>query len=194
MTIKKMIGAAALMGLMASANAASISLVYTGANDTDGTGAVIAAIGDVVTFDVVMDFSGDGERTLGGGFDIAFDTAGLAFESYQVADFGDPFFSRPADLLDGLLESGAFGDFGGLSGPATVASVAFTVVGVGEYDISTSGTMGDGGPFISAIDFTTELDVDYFGARVSSVPVPAAVWFMLSGLGALVGFGRRKAA
>ncbi|MEM9270258.1 MAG: VPLPA-CTERM sorting domain-containing protein [Pseudomonadota bacterium] len=54
--------------------------------------------------------------------------------------------------------------------------------------------MGIAGPWVSAADFVTELDPTYGSATVNAVvPVPAAVWFMLSGLAALFGI-RRQAA
>ncbi|MFK7886460.1 MAG: VPLPA-CTERM sorting domain-containing protein [Gammaproteobacteria bacterium] len=193
MTIKKMIGAAALMGVMASANAASMSLMYTGDNQMID-GVIQAEGGDALTFDLIMDFSGDGEITLGGGFDINFDAAGLTFDTYQSAGLGEASFGRDPEVQDGRLFSGAFGAFAGLTGPATVATITFIANGeAGLFNVSPSGTDGIGGPFISAVDFITVLDVDYNGADVQVVPVPAAVWFMLSGLGALVGFGRKSA-
>lgn len=195
MTIKKVIGAAALMGMMASANAASLSLVYTGDNMIADDGAIMAANGDMLTFELIMDFSGDGEITLGGGFDINFDTAGLQFVSYDSAGLGEASFGRDPDVEDGRLFSGGFGAFAGLTGPDLVATITFMAQGApGDYNVSPSGTTGIAGPFISAIDFISIIEPDFNGADVRIIPVPAAVWFMLSGLGALVGFGRRKAA
>lgn len=192
MTIKKVIGAAALMGMMASANAASLSLVYTGDADTAADGAILVQSGDSVTFDLIMDFSDD--PTIGGGFDINFDSAGLMFESYVGAGLGDADFGRDPDVEDGRLFSGAFGSFNVLTGPELVATITFTAMGApGDYNVSPSGTTGPGGPFIDGT-FINTITPDFNGADVRIVPVPAAVWFMLSGLGALVGFGRRKAA
>ncbi|MFK8016595.1 MAG: VPLPA-CTERM sorting domain-containing protein [Gammaproteobacteria bacterium] len=193
MTIKKMIGAVALMGLMASANAASVSLIYTGGNDIDDDGAILAAGGDVLSFDLVMDFTD--RITLGGGFDVNWDTAGLGNVEYTSAGFGDPSFGRDPVMEDGRLFNGAVGNFNGLT-EGTIASISFTVIGTeGDFAIAPSGTDGDSGPWIDGITFVDVIEnVEYNGANVRVVPVPAAVWFMLSGLGALIGFGRRKAA
>jgi len=158
-------------------------------------------IGVTVAFDLIMDFSGtqliggteQSEITLGGGFGVNFDASILQFASYDSAGLGDPFFGRDPDVMDGLLESGAFGDFNGLTGPDLVATMSFIAVAGGDTSIALSATAGDAGPFISAADFTTILDVEFGSADVAVVPVPAAVWFMLSGLGALVGFGRKSA-
>jgi hypothetical protein len=207
MTIKKMIGAAALMGVMASANAASLSLVYTGENAVVD-GVVQAEAGDALTFDLIMDFSGmqmigdsmQSEITLGGGFDIAFDSSLLAFDSYvgnENAGF-ESSFTRDPEVEDGLLTGGAFGAFGGLTGPDLVATITFIAAeGPGGATTIALGadTSGTAGPFVSAIDFATLLNVEFgsVDVEVAPIPVPAAVWFMLSGLGALVGFGRKSA-
>ena len=200
MSIKKIIGATALMGMMATASASSVSLVYTGDNMIDADGAILSEVADTLTFDLIIDFSdvvpvpGGLGGTIGGGFDVNFDTAGVEFGEYNSAGLGDPFFGRDPVVEDGRLFNGAIGDFGGLM-TGTIASISFTVIGTaGDYLIAPSGTDGDSGVFISGNDFISPLAVDYFGQTVRVVPVPAAVWFMLSGLGALIGFGRRKAA
>lgn len=196
MTIKKVIGAAALMGLMASANAASLSLVATSGQGTADDGAILVGLNDgdrTVTFDLVADFSD--VSTIGGGFSIAWDTAGLDFVSYESAGAGDPAFGQDPQLMDGMLFDGAIGNFNPLEGVFNIGTVTLSAAGgPGDYMASVLATTGIGGPWISGVDFVSELDIDYGDATVRVVPVPAAVWFMLSGLGALVGFGRRKAA
>lgn len=186
MTIRKIIGALALMGLMASANAASISLVPT--SSVDGV-----APGDIVSFDVIMDFTD--QSTIGGGFDIVFDETALMFVGLNNAQLGDPSFGRDPDVLPGLLESWAFANFNPLTGPDLVGSVQFQVLSgfVGVTTVATQATSGIGGPFVDGTDFVSLIDVQYNSVDVSAVPVPAAVWFMLSGLGALIGFGRKAA-
>lgn len=196
MTIKKLIGAAALMGVMATANAASVSLVYTAGSTIDEAiaddGAILANSGDMLTFELVMDFTDI--PTLGGGFDINFDTGGLSFVSYDSAGLGEPSFGRDPDVEDGRLFSGAVGAFGGIT-EGLIATITFMAgQTAGDYGVAPSGTDGIAGPWIDFADFITLIEPDYNGATVRVVPVPAAVWFMLSGLGALVGFGRRKAA
>lgn len=201
-TIRKVIGAAALTALMASANAASLSLVYSGDNDVSAGGVIQAQVGDALAFDLIMDFSGmqliggvmASEITIGGTFDIVFDTDGLIFDSYQSAGLGDPDFGRDPDVQDGLLFSGGFGSFAGLTGPALVATITFIANGdAGIYRVTTFGNSGIANGFLSALDLFTWLEVDFNGADVQIVPVPPAVWFLLSGLGALVGFARKSA-
>lgn len=205
MTIRKMIGAAALMGVMASANAASISLVYTGGASlgTDTDGAALAAVGDVLSFDIVADFTD--QPTIGGGWDIAFNSDAFAYGEYTLDPTGlgpgvlDPgFSSAPCTTTTcedpGVLLSAAFGNFNGYGLDAVVASITFTAVAEGDINFVLSDNILPAGSFIDAATFA-EIAVDYSNqATARVVPVPAAVWFMLSGLGALVGFGRRKAA
>lgn len=200
MSICKLIGAAIVALCMSSAHAVSLSLVYTGGSSVDeprpadGDGAILANNGDVLTFELIMDFSD--WPTIGGGFDINFDAAGLSFLSYQSAGLGDPDFGRDPDVEDGRLFSGAFGSFNGLVGPDLVATIQFVVDGVpfaDPYDLSPGDTTGPGGPFI-AFDVFDVLHPEFSGESVRVVPIPPALWLLTSGLCALAGLKRRKSA
>ncbi len=177
----KTLGALVLMSLVAGANAASISLMPT-------SNTMNLSAGDVVTFDIVMDFSG--EPTIGGSFDVAFDSSALRFDSFfREPSIGIPEFSRDPDILDGLLENWMVGSFNGLLPVATLGNVAFSV-------LPTMGTMTNialqdtnsatGFPWQDGFD--TVYAVNYNSVELSRIPVPAAVWFMLSALGALFRF------
>lgn len=186
MTFKliKISAAIMLISLVSSVNAASVSLV-----PTSNVNNVLA--NDIVAFDIIMDFTDI--PTLGGGFDVAFDSAFLQFESYTSAGLGDPDFGRDPDIMAGLLESAAFGDFNGLSGPALVGSVNFSVLpalGDGLTSIMTQATNGIGGPFVSAIDFVSIIPVTYNRVDITGVPVPAALWLFGSALLGLAGLIR----
>ncbi|MFK8014670.1 MAG: VPLPA-CTERM sorting domain-containing protein [Gammaproteobacteria bacterium] len=128
----------------------------------------------------------------GGGFDVNWDTAGLGNPEYTSANFGDPSFGRDPVVEDGRLFNGAVGSFNGLT-VGTIASISFTVIATeGDFDITPGGTDGDSGPWIDA--FALELIYpDYNGATVRVVPVPATIWFLGTGLAALLGFSRRRA-
>lgn len=190
-----------IIGLTAAttANAASIYLVQASNHAVASDGAILVSSGDEVTLDVWMDFSGPDEITLGGGYDVLFDSNLLAFDNwtqYSWFCFGDPCWIRDPDLLDGLLESANFGSFQGVTGPAVVAQVTFVVIGTGlsgDTTIGTSATNGIAGPFISGIDYVSELDVDFHGITLRAIPIPAAAWLLLSALCLGGGLVRRKA-
>ncbi|MFK8017492.1 MAG: hypothetical protein AB8G17_18860 [Gammaproteobacteria bacterium] len=179
-----------LMAFYANAvQAANMSLVYTGAGEVAEDGAVLVQNGDVVTFDIVADFSGPGEITIGGFFDVIFDSSLIELDDYFytfAACGGDPCqLPQPQDI-GGRLESFGFGVFGGLTGPTAVASVSFFYVGEGNGSDTVISTDASAlGGFISELDFVTELPVDFYGVTLRQVPVPAAVWLLLGALGAL---------
>lgn len=184
---------AALVVLLSplASNAASISL---NPGLVDGV-----SNGDVISFDIVMDFSDN--PTLGGGFDIVFDSSALQFESFfRDPAIGDPSFSRDPDILDGLLESWAVGSFTGLPNVATLGSVQFSVLstmGASTF-VATRDTTGIGGPWISSITFVDIIPVDYFGAEVrrgagpgpAPVPEPGTLTLLSLGL-AGIAFAKR---
>ena len=128
----QLLTAALLLICVASTNAASIFLTYTGNNDVAGDGAVIVASGDVLQFDIIMDFSGSGEAVLGGGFDINFDGALVRVTQFaNVFQCGGDicdFFPEP-QMLDGVLQSIFFASFSGVTGPALLGRISFEFVG-----------------------------------------------------------------
>ena len=71
-----------------SANAASLSFVYTGDNDVDSDGTVVAAVNDLLTFDIVMDFTDD--PTIGGGYSVSFTAETLRFGGRSGCQNLDP--------------------------------------------------------------------------------------------------------
>ncbi|MFK7888142.1 MAG: hypothetical protein AB8G16_14880 [Gammaproteobacteria bacterium] len=183
----------ALSGL--SAHAASISLVPTSATTA-------LSAGDIVDFDVVMDFSTNdsglgSDITLGGGFDLLWDPAAMTFHGLTLSGIDENDFAPgDPDIFPGLAFNWSFGVFGGISGPALVGTISFEVLAGAPATsmISGRGTDGIGGPFVSALDFVTLLDVNYNAVEITTVPVPAALWFMLGGLGALLRLGRARGA
>jgi hypothetical protein len=142
--------------MVSNVGAQSISLVPTSAVDNVNNG-------DTVSFNVVMDFSGYPNGTLGGGFDINFDSSALQFGGLTRNVVGDPAFGRDPDIFDGLLESWAHGDFNGLPAFAVLGNVWFQVLPTmgASTAVSTSATNGVAGPWIDGTDFVTLIPVVY---------------------------------
>ncbi len=156
-----------------------------------------------------MDFSDD--PTLGGGFDIIFDPSLVSYvpNSY-ITDpllLSDPDFTRDdnplvtdptkqVEIQADRLAGAAFGNFGGLAGPALVGPLLFTAdaAGTAVFSLGASTSTAVGG-FSSAITFTEQFP-NFIGTTVtiSEVPVPAAVWLFGSGLLGLIGIARRRTA
>ena len=180
--------AGAVLGLFAPL-AQSASVFVSPANSTvnlsDGT----------ATLELFMDFTGS--PTVGGGVDFTVSGAGT-LATFTPSDWfstvADPFFSgfsfeRPP--ADGDLEV-HFGSFFGLSGLNKVGDLTINVLDLGDISvaISINSFFGDFFP----TQGLEPLQVDLIGAELTVVPVPAAVWLFLSGLGVLAGFRRRAQA
>lgn len=190
MKIKSIFGGA-ITGLILShtpiLHAASISFSNT---------SVTAELGDLITLDVLMDFTGD--PTLGGGTDIFYDASVLSYQSFGFTSTSlalDTDFSRSPDVLSNELEGLSFGNFNGLSGPGVVGTLTFQVIAFGDVVLSMAETdnLLAGGAFTSATTFTSQA-VNFGTAGVTIVPVPAAVWLFGSGLIGLVGVAKRSKA
>lgn len=197
--------AATLLGLASvSAQAVTLSII---------TSTPSVKVGDTIELQVLMDFSDD--PTLGGGFDIIFDPSLVAYvpNSY-ITDLSlgsDPDFTRDdnplvtdptkqVEIQADRLAGAAFGNFGGLAGPASVGPLSFTadVAGTAVFSLGASTSAVVGG-FFSAVTFTEQFP-NFIGTTVTitpitpEVPVPAAVWLFGSGLLGLIGIARRRTA
>ena len=172
--------AVASLGLALPASAGTINLSPTSAS---------VGVGDTVSVDVVFDFS-DG-AILGGGFDVFFNSAVLGFVSFEFEDSAsvgdDPSFRRAPDVLAGELNGIGFGNFEGIDGASLLGVLTFEALAVGTSALTLA--ENEGGPpdnpggFFSIAG--TPIDVDFGGADVAVVPLPAGLLLMLSALGAL---------
>jgi len=183
-----LVSAFVLGGLSMAANAASVSLQPA---------TVDVHVGDSFGVDVWWDFTG--EATLGGGTDATWDPAGLSFVSLVFDDNPDfdPAFTRQGEVSPGLIDGFATGNFNGLAGdgPLYIATITFTALTEGSFVIDLAEDTGIAGPFVS-IAGQLYPDLVFSGATVNvsggAVPLPAALWLMIGGLGTLLGY-RRKA-
>lgn len=141
--------------------------------------------GDDVSLDLNMDFTD--EETVGGGVDISIGT-NLQFVSFDYdPNFGDdPAFRFPIDTTTpGVIQALSFGAFGGLRGPATVGTLILRALSPGAANLTLEENVSSAGGFFSVNN--TPQDPVFTGVsfdiQPSPVPLPGAVWLMLSGLG-----------
>ena len=174
--------ATGLLGAYGTANAVSITAVPD---------ATVVLPGSTVTVQFIGNF--DDDPTIGGSFDILYD-AGLTLLDYSQEALGDPDLFIDATLLPGNIQGSGFGLFIGIGGDGDflISTATFLVNGPGLYNIAMQDNSSLGGPFYSEVTFQQQV-VNYGGTSIQAIPIPAAAWLMIGGLGALFGFGRRKA-
>jgi hypothetical protein len=158
------------LGLAAN-SALAQSIWLTPASQTPSPGETI------VDVEVWFDFSA--EPTLGGGFDITYDTTRLTFVSWNPEAVGDPAFTRAPDISPGLLSGIGAGDFNtGLTGPGLWGRLEFELTNPGTAQVNVMDTASIAGPFVSLVTFTV-MTVTYTGAEIiidEAVPTTDESW------------------
>lgn len=159
--------------------------------------------GETFQIEVIGDFGIDG--FIAGGVQILYDPGLIQIDNFSFALAVDPGFSCPGATLcpadpPGIL-SLVWGEF--LNdlidpdvGPTLMGTVTATAVGpsgrgndnvavldLADFSAFTGGWFGAGFVEIAAPELN--------GTSIQIVPLPAAVWFMIGGLGALAGLRRK---
>lgn len=182
--IAKWCAGALLVSFITASQAATISLNPLSQN---------VALGNQVSLQLNMDFTAD--PTLGGGVDIFYDSSRLSFVSFTFdPSLGDDTgLQRQPDVLTNELNGLAFGNFDGLSGPSLVGTLMFNTIGAGTALFTMADNDLPAGGFYSAVTFDPQT-VTYEGAsvNVTAVPLPAALWLMLSGMGLIGAMSQKK--
>ena len=189
--IKKLIGTLALSLLFAAhANAASMSV----------TGPTDATVGDSFQIQIWGDFSGEG--LIAGGITFFWADALVQLDYVQLELGTIPWCHWVCPAVTSNSVAIAWGEFlvnlidPGVPPPTLMATLGFTAVDAAASEALafffmennsdlTSGWWGAGFSPIDVPSFGT------FSMEISDVPLPAAVWFMIGGLGALLGFRRK---
>lgn len=195
---KKTLAALTLLGIGASAQAATITFNPTSATTSVGSTFTINLVG--------TDFTEGEGGTYGGGVSLAWDPTILALQSYDTSVFGGDQMlagSNTTTLIDnvnGELKNLSVASFWTpvTSTSFNIAVLTFNVLSAGTTQLSSSLGQFDSGfdniwtdsSFANAIQINPQFD----SATVSAVPVPAAVWLLGSALLGGAGFIRRKQA
>jgi hypothetical protein len=187
-SLRKIFVAIGLALAASGAQAATVSL-----DPVSATGPA----GGQVAFSLVANFGST--PTIGGGVDFSWNSSVLTFKSF---DFDPGFTIRDTsfdrkDLQTSSLFSVVFGNFGGLSLPADTKIGLVTFNLVGSPGSSSSIALSDSNRWAGFFtDAGSAINVSYTGAtaNVAPIPIPAAVWLLVSGLAGLAGVARRSKA
>jgi hypothetical protein len=167
------------LGVLALPAAEAASVYLTPAGQT------VNELAGPVTLGLYMDFTGD--PTIGGGIDLDFQgpiSVGSFTPTAYFTNTADPFFTGygTADA-DNDFEV-HFGNFAGLSGVNKLGDLSVNLLGpgAGTIAISINSTFG---AFYNI--GSVQQSVTLTGAGINVVPLPAGIWLLLTGVGALAG-------
>ena len=150
--------------------------------------------GDTFLIDLIGSDFNDGDLD-GGGVNISFNSSVISLNSVTV-DIGTwEFFSTSGTIDNGTgnVDGITFNSFQSRTGDLLFATLEFTAVDTGVSSLGLSEFSGN--PFSSGGSAYPNITLDQSAlVTVQAVPVPAAMWLFISGLGLLVTTQRRKFA
>ncbi|MBL8199239.1 MAG: VPLPA-CTERM sorting domain-containing protein [Chromatiales bacterium] len=186
--LKSILAVTVLAGLsMSAAEAASVYLTPASVNGFYDSSAAVYPGKNTVSIELWMDFTG--EPTIGGGVDLDFQgpiSMGVFTPTSYFTNTADPDFTGHGTVNADNDYQIHFGNFAGLSGVNKLGDISVNLLGAGTGNILLSINTVYG--YFYGTNFLQQ-DVDLLpegGAAITStVPAPAGVWLLLTGLAGL---------
>lgn len=137
-------------------------------------------LGSVFSMDIIAeDFT---TTTEGGGLNLSFDQSIVNVNSVALDASVWEFFTNTGTINNrtGMVSDMIFASFAGRTGNFDIGTVFFTAIGPGTSNLELTSSLLN--PFAGGGD---AIPVTLTDGSVSVVPLPAALWFLLSGMGTL---------
>lgn len=170
------LGAAAVLGMLCISSSEAAAIYLTPASSD------VQLSAGTTTLELLMDFTGT--PTLGGGVDLDL-TGPISFASFIPTSYFnglDPLLSGHGTVNADADYQIHFGDFAGLSGVNKLGDVKVNLLAGGPAGINLAINQYYG----QFYDLNSAgMSVALSGAQVNVVPLPATVWFLLTGVAAL---------
>jgi hypothetical protein len=165
----------------------NIPLAYSGTVYLNPTNTSVALSDGQASIGLFMDFTG--EPTLGGGIDLSLIGPITLSEFIPSAYFN----AAPDPAFTGFGEERAdndlqihFGSFAGLSGQNKLGDIIVNLLGMGDAEVRLAINSWYGN-FYSA-ENSEAMNVELGGTKLTVIPLPASLWFLLSGFSGLLAF------
>jgi len=134
----------------------------------------------------------DFPATIGGGIDLSFDPAIINISAVTMNTAVFPFSDAGTiDNVAGTLTDAYFNSLAAPSGTLEFMTIDFIAMGAGSTQLSLSEGLLAVFADVDANQFGSQIQFIPASVTVTAVPVPAATWLMLSGLGLISAVARK---